>query len=202
MPLAIRLADGPSEERDRFYQRGLTLFVGSALVAALAVTASARDVVRVVAPPEYAMAYAAVPWLAGAQTLQGSAMFTNLGMVVSKKTAGNSVAAWTGSATNIGICLLLIPRYGVNGAAVGFFVSSLIFTASLWWFSKRVGVACLEVTPLVAFLGVYVVCCAALLGLDRLGNATSTFGVVARYGLCVVAGAWIAARTRALLRKT
>jgi O-antigen/teichoic acid export membrane protein len=85
------------------------------LVAGLA--AVGRDLVRLMTAPTYHGAAAVVPWIGLAVGLQGIYLLTSIGLNITKRTAYYPVATGAATAAAIGASLLLIPRYGILGAA-------------------------------------------------------------------------------------
>ena len=158
VPLAIAQIDGGGE-RNEFYRRALNYFAGSMTGIALVIAAYSPELMGLLVPVEYQAGYAVIPWLVGAQILHGSAQFTNLGMLISKKMFGNSKAAWTGVAVNITLAVFLIPRFGIWGAAIGSFVGSLVFTSLLYRSSMAVADVRLDLGKLCGILGCYVASC-------------------------------------------
>jgi O-antigen/teichoic acid export membrane protein len=136
-PLAMELIDSDEARRNEFYRRVLNYYAGAMAAIALVFVAFSREILALVTSTEYQSGYVIIPWLIGAQIFHGSSSITNLGMLVSKRTFGNSIAAWTGAVVNIGLGVLLIPVFEIWGAAIGSFLAELIFTGMLWRFSAR-----------------------------------------------------------------
>jgi O-antigen/teichoic acid export membrane protein len=161
-PLSISMVAEPTR-RNEFYARALRYYAAALFTLALTLTTFARELLGVLAPGEYQAGYVVVPWLAGAQVLAGSGSFTNLGMLISKRTFGNSVAAWTGAGLNVIVCLILIRYIGIRGAAVGSFLASLTFTTMLWRFSIKVADVRFETGAIACIFGLYVVAATLIL---------------------------------------
>jgi len=157
-PIAIENIDNESG-RNEFYRRALNYYAGAMAAIALVLVAFSKEVLALLVPTEYLAGYVVIPWLIGAQILHGSGGITNLGMLISKRTFGNSIAAWTGVAVNLGLGLLLIPQVGIWGAALGSFFAELVFTSLLWRFSVQVTDIQFDRQRLLGVLGCYVVTC-------------------------------------------
>jgi O-antigen/teichoic acid export membrane protein len=98
--------------------RTMSTYVFGALVLLVAgLAAVGRDVVRLMTAPTYHGAAAVVPWIGLAVGLQGIYLLTSIGLNITKRTA--YYPAVTGAATiaAIGASLLLVPRFGMLGAA-------------------------------------------------------------------------------------
>jgi O-antigen/teichoic acid export membrane protein len=150
--------------RGEFFRRALNYYAGALLLAGLIISAYCRELMAVFVPDEYLAGYAVIPWLMLGQILSGSAQFTNLGILITRKTSRISIAAWAGASVNIGIGLILIPRIGIWGAAIGSAVAGLILTALSYWFSQRVCELKFDSRKVLAMLGCYVVGCATIVG--------------------------------------
>lgn len=131
-PLAIEAINKDKNERNAFYKKMFNIYFIVMFSLAVVVLLFTKPLLEMLVPEEYQTGYIIVPWLLGARILYGSSNITNLGSVVSKKTAINSIAAWSGTIINISIGLLLIPAYGIAGAAIGSFIAGLVFTIILW----------------------------------------------------------------------
>ena len=164
-PHAMRLIDSPGEERNTFYRRTLGYFAGTLAVLGLALTAVAPEILAVLVPPEYAAGYRVIPWLIGAAVLHASADITNLGILISKRTATNSIAAWSGATINVLLALALIPRFGIAGAAIGIFLGEFVYTAALCTFTQRQSDLRFRNGALAGVVVCYVLGAAALLNL-------------------------------------
>lgn len=136
-PLAISHINNESGDYG-FYRRALNYYAVTMTTIALVLAAFSKELLALLVPEEYQGAYVVIPWLIGARILQGSGSITNLGMLISKRTFGNSIAAWIGAAANITLGLLLIPHIGIWGSAIGSFLAGFIFTSLLCRFSMRV----------------------------------------------------------------
>jgi O-antigen/teichoic acid export membrane protein len=74
---------------------------------------------RILAPddPRWAAVGTVVTWTAIGVLLQGVYLLTSIGLNITKRTQYYPVATILAAATNIGLNFLLIPRYGIVGAA-------------------------------------------------------------------------------------
>jgi O-antigen/teichoic acid export membrane protein len=80
-------------------------------------SAIASDVLALMARPDYAQASGVIAWTAVGVLLQGIYLLTSVGLNITKKTRYYPVATMTAAAANVGLNYLLIPRYGIIGAA-------------------------------------------------------------------------------------
>jgi len=96
-----------------------------------------EDVIRVMADPQYHAAYQYVPVLVLANIFFMAYWFTQLGILLEKKTKYLGLAAILSALINIGGNLLLIPRYGAWGATVTTLVSFVFFFAFTTYYGQK-----------------------------------------------------------------
>jgi O-antigen/teichoic acid export membrane protein len=74
---------------------------------------------RIMAPadPRWAQVSTVVTWTAIGVLLQGAYLLTSIGLNITKKTQYYPIATSVAAATNVGLNFVLIPRYGMVGAA-------------------------------------------------------------------------------------
>lgn len=189
-PHAMRLIDSPAAERNAFYQRTLGYFAATLSVFGLALTAVVPEILAVLVPPEYASGYRVIPWLIGGALLHASAEITNLGILISKRTATDSVAAWSGAAVNVLLTLVLIPRFGIAGAAIGTFVGEFVYTGALCYFTQRQSDLRFRVGAMLGIVTCYVAATLALLVLTAMVE-NPWASLAARAGVVAAAAAVI-----------
>ncbi|MFO7693538.1 MAG: lipopolysaccharide biosynthesis protein [Vicinamibacterales bacterium] len=85
------------------------------LVAGLA--AVGRDLVRLMTAPTYHGAAVVVPWIGLAVGLQGVYLVTSIGLNITKRTAYYPVVTGAATIAAVVASVLLVPRYGLVGAA-------------------------------------------------------------------------------------
>jgi O-antigen/teichoic acid export membrane protein len=153
--LSIDALDKEESERNEFYRKGLNYYMLIMFSIATVIVLLSKPLLNILVPEEYHAGYVIIPWLLGASILHGAASFTNLGTVISKKTIANSIAAWTGAVLNVGLGLLLIPKYGIAGAAIGSFVAEFVFFSILWFVTNRLASVKFNVWIVASILLVY-----------------------------------------------
>jgi O-antigen/teichoic acid export membrane protein len=92
---------------------------GLAILVLLAsgLAAIADDVVRLMTKPEFFAASRVIPWIGLGVLFQGVYLLTSIGLNITKQTAYYPVATMCAAAASIGTNLLLVPSFGVLGAA-------------------------------------------------------------------------------------
>ncbi|MEX2527302.1 MAG: oligosaccharide flippase family protein [Gemmatimonadota bacterium] len=97
-----------------------------------------RQIVALVAPEEYSVAAGVVAPLGTAYLLYGLFVLMVTGMGVTKRTGPMAVIAVTGAVVNIGLNLLLIPRFGMYAAAGTTVLANGVLVWGSWYFSQKV----------------------------------------------------------------
>jgi O-antigen/teichoic acid export membrane protein len=92
---------------------GTALLIGLALMVA----AAAPQIVAALLPRPFHAASVVIPWIALAVVLQGVYLLTSIGLNITKRTEFYPVATGAAAASSLALNLLLVPRYGVTGAA-------------------------------------------------------------------------------------
>lgn len=123
--------------RNSYFRNNLAKYLAVMTCIGLVLVAYSRELLALLTTDEYASGYVVIPWLVGAHIFYGSSVITNVGMLISKKTSGNSIAAFLGTVVNVALCLILVAAFGIMGAAIGSFVAAIIFTLMLLWLSMR-----------------------------------------------------------------
>lgn len=105
------------------FARILTAYVVAAGFAALVVSALATDVIRWLLTPAFVDARFVVPFTAFAYVLYGAYTLTATGLSVMARTVQIAVTVAGAAVANVALNLVLIPAYGIVGAAIATFVS-------------------------------------------------------------------------------
>jgi O-antigen/teichoic acid export membrane protein len=99
------------------YAHMTNYYLASILFLWLGISAFAPELIRIMATPAYYEAAYLIPIISLAMALDGMAFMFNIGQLFAKKTIYRSVTVCTAAVVNLGLNFLLIPRYGMKGAA-------------------------------------------------------------------------------------
>lgn len=141
-PLVYSVSDDDEARRLYAFITTLYVLVTGATVAALALLS--RQVVDLLAGPDFVTAHEALPWLALGWALYG----LNLVLVTiagrAKVTTRNFPAALAGVAVNVLAMVLLVPPLGIAGAGIALAVAYLVMIAVLHLLTRRLFVVPFE----------------------------------------------------------
>ena len=105
-----------TDARDTY--RAVTNYAFLLLVfIATGLSAIANDLLRLATPPDYHGAARIVPWVATGAVLQGFYALTSVGLAITKRTIYYPLATGLAVAGSLSANLVLIPRFGIMGAA-------------------------------------------------------------------------------------
>jgi O-antigen/teichoic acid export membrane protein len=135
-PHAMRMMGEDPDYRAR-YSTIFSVWFFLLALCGLALALFSTELVVLATPIEY---WGAAPMLslgAAGMVLFGTTQITALGITLEKRTLLLSAGAWLAALANVGLNLLLIPRFGGTGAAVATLFSYAILTGSFLFWSQR-----------------------------------------------------------------
>jgi len=125
------------EKSKQFYARVFNYFWALLLFGAVGLSLFGKEAIMILCPETYLGAYSVVPVLVmSAVFFRGGPLFS-FGIGIAKKTHYNLILMVMAVGLNIGLNLLLIPRYGMMGAAVATLISAVCRAASLFIISQK-----------------------------------------------------------------
>ncbi|HEX5070591.1 MAG TPA: lipopolysaccharide biosynthesis protein [Vicinamibacterales bacterium] len=168
------------------------------LLVALTV-AVARDLILVMFKPEWSDAARVMPLIAVGVALQGVYLLTSIGLNLTTRTQYYPVATFAALGVGIGSGLILMPRFGVTGAAIAFLASAVTQTSVAFFFSRRFYPIPYEVGRVLRVVASGIV--AAMAGLWLIPQGRPIVGLFARAGVTTAVFVALIAAT-GFLRKT
>jgi O-antigen/teichoic acid export membrane protein len=152
MPFAFDSLRRPDAPR-LFARMGTYAFAVLAFLT-LALAGLAPPVIELALPADYRSALPLIPLLAVAMAAQSLAWFPMTSVNVAKQTHIYPVVTAIGAAVSIAANLLLIPRFGMRGAAVALLSSQVVATVVTAYFAQRAYWIPYEVARLSKVLGI------------------------------------------------
>jgi O-antigen/teichoic acid export membrane protein len=104
---------------------------------ALGLSLAIKDVIGVIAAPQFHEAYRIVPVVALAYLCYGMSYYFQTGIYVQKRTVYLAFIGFASAGTNLLMNVILIPRYGAMGAAWATVLSFLLMAVLTYIFSQR-----------------------------------------------------------------
>jgi O-antigen/teichoic acid export membrane protein len=138
------LAWGPffwsvAKEKDArdIYSSVLTYFTLVAMAVALVLSVLSKQALEVMAAPAFYGAYTVIPLIALSYVLYGCYLILPVGINLERKTKYLAAIVGVGAVVNLGLNYLLIPRYGMMGAAVATLIAYLLLPVGSYFVSNR-----------------------------------------------------------------
>lgn len=107
-------------------------------VGVLGLSATIRDVIKVVAASDYQPAYRIVPFIALAYLCQGMTSYFQVPLFLQKKTSYIGLTGAVGGVLNLSLNWLLIPHYGAMGGAWATFLSFAAIAVMAYVLSQQI----------------------------------------------------------------
>lgn len=136
VPFAMALID--AEDRNERYRGAFRLYTAGAVSLMVTVSVLARPLVEIVATSAYGAAATVIPVLAGAWVLHGCFSLFSVGAGIARRTELTALSFIMGLAVNVGVELVLIPRIGIVGAALGSLFGFAAAAGTILWASHRI----------------------------------------------------------------
>jgi len=134
-PFALSIAGKPGHKIT--YARVLSGYAALATLGIATLSFFSDDIVRLLAPASYWPARQVVGPLAGVVVLDTAFILVAIGVNLAKKTALNTIAFAIGTIVDLIGVILFTDRFGINAAAISWFVASLCSVGLVFWFSQR-----------------------------------------------------------------
>jgi len=125
------------EESKQFYARIFDYFWALVFLGAVGVSLFSKEILFILAPPTYLGAYAVVPILVLGVVFFNATAFFSFGIGIARKTQYRLILGVLAAALNVGLNYLLIPSYGMVGAAMATLISSTIYAVSSFLVSQK-----------------------------------------------------------------
>lgn len=192
-PVLLRQEEEPEALR-AFVRRSATAFYAFGTWLALALSLYARELIQLMASkPSFEPAWVIVPVIAFSALQHGLGGFLGAGLLMRQKAFHISALLLLAAAVNIGLNFLLIPPFGILGAAFATLASYLVWNALRARLSARFYALHFERRRLLALTGLGVgLLAAGLLAAPPLGLwgglAVKTLAVLAYPALLVATG--------------
>jgi Membrane protein involved in the export of O-antigen and teichoic acid len=136
-PHALRLFERSPEEASAMYGRMLNYVLLGFGIVAVGLSAFAHELVVMMATPAFLAASLAIAPLALGIVAQATTQVTALGISLRKKTGYLALYAWLAALLNLGLNLLLIPRWGMVAAAWTTAAAYVLLTLAYFATSQR-----------------------------------------------------------------
>jgi O-antigen/teichoic acid export membrane protein len=115
------------------------------------VTLGSHDALLLLASPKYLGADRLIPYLVGGLLIYTTHVFLCAGLLIQKKTGTMALALVCSTGLNIVLNCFLLPRFGLQGAAVALLLTHIVTILLLWLASSRILPIGVRVTGLLKY---------------------------------------------------
>jgi O-antigen/teichoic acid export membrane protein len=139
LPIYLRLwtAEGRARTTE-FLHVSLDFYLMAAAGIYMLVTLGSHDALLLLASPKYLGADRLIPYLVGGLLIYTTHVFLCAGLLIQKKTGIMALALICSTALNVVLNCLLLPRLGLQGAAVALLLTHIVTILLLWLASSRI----------------------------------------------------------------
>jgi len=125
------------EESKQFYARIFDYFWSLVFLGAIGISLFSKEILSILTPPTYLGAYTVVPIVVLGVVFFNAVGFFSFGIGIARKTQYRLVLGIIAAALNVGLNFLLIPDYGMVGAAIATLISSTIYAVGSFLVSQK-----------------------------------------------------------------
>jgi len=138
----------------KVYTKLINYIVAAAMFIVVGLSIFSHEILLIFAASDYYGAYIVIPFLAFDLTLFYLGLRLSFGINIAKKTLHFTWISLLAAAADICMNYLLVPLYGMIGAAVATLLSAIIWFVLLVWVSRRYYVLEFKVGAFLAIIGV------------------------------------------------
>jgi O-antigen/teichoic acid export membrane protein len=128
---------GETPEGPRLFAKVLSYLIAAYCALSLVLALFAKEVIQVMAAPSFVASYVIIPVVLLAYAFWVISIVLDAGIYITRKTGYKPLLLAAGAVTNIGLNLLLIPRFGMMGAAYATAVGFIVFVIFTYVVSMR-----------------------------------------------------------------
>jgi O-antigen/teichoic acid export membrane protein len=138
-PIYLRIwAKEGREQTSKFLTVSLDLFLMAATVVVVGTALVCRDSLVMLASAKYTAAGPLIPVLVAAMLIHATQQFLSAGLLIAKRTGTMALVLLASTALNLMLNGLLLPRIGLQGAAIAALVSRGFCVGLLWRLSAPI----------------------------------------------------------------
>jgi len=152
LPIYLRLWTSEGRARTtEFLHVSLDFYLMAAVGIYMLVTLGSHDALLLLASPKYLGADRLIPYLVGGLLIYTTHVFLCAGLLIQKKTGTMALALVCSTGLNIVLNCFLLPRFGLQGAAVALLLTHIVTILLLWLASSRILPIGVRVTGLLKY---------------------------------------------------
>ncbi len=154
------------EATESFLALAMRYYFFLAIPAAIGVTAIGKDLITFLAGDKYAEGHRVIPYILVGMLIDGTSAITAAGLKIEKRTKLMLAIVASVVILNLGLNVVLIPQFGIEGAAIATLISFLCYTAVNRHFGRKILAVKFDVVPILSYLAAGVVMYLAVVAVD------------------------------------
>lgn len=123
-----------------------------AIPAAIGIAAIGQDLITFLAGEKYAEGHRVIPFIIVGMLIDGTTAMTAAGLQIKKRTKLMMGIVAFVAVLNLGLNLVLIPRFGIEGAAFATLISFLCYTGTNRYFGRKILTVKIDIIPVMYYL--------------------------------------------------
>jgi O-antigen/teichoic acid export membrane protein len=120
-----------------FYTKALTYSCYIAFFLFLIFSLLSKELIHIMSDKEYWASYSVIPIIVFTYALWSLRKSINVAILLKRKTSAEAIIFFVGAVLNIGLNFLLVPRYGMMGAAVATIITYFVLMVILFIYNKK-----------------------------------------------------------------
>lgn len=143
-----------AKDNKRLYSKVMTYNTFTLMIMVIGLSVFSMEVVKILARnPDYWAGYTIIPFITISILFNSMRYLLTLNLSIVKKTVIVAVIVTIMSAINLGMNLLLIPKYQANGAAIATMLTQLIFLITTYFIAQKHYKVPYEIKKLLLIIG-------------------------------------------------
>ena len=147
-----------AKDNKRLYSKVMTYNTFTLMIMVIGISVFSLEVVKILARnPVYWAGYTVIPFITISILFNSMRYLLTLNLSIVKKTLVVAIIVTIMSAINLGLNILLIPRYQANGAAISTMITQLIFLITTYFIAQKHYKVPYEVRKLLLVIGIGII---------------------------------------------
>lgn len=171
LPMYVRLWEEKGrDETAAFLRRFMHVYVMVAMLVVAGLSAVGPELIALLASDKYRAGAQVVPYVIGGMALDGLVMVAGAGLYIEKRTRTAALLVMGTAVLNIALNVVLIPSWGLVGAALATLVAYAVLLGLSMWAGRRCLAVSLPPLSLLKFGGIALLMYAALMRIAVSGD--------------------------------
>jgi O-antigen/teichoic acid export membrane protein len=125
------------EETKEFFTKAFRYFLLIMFAVVFGFIAVGKDLISFLATEKYSATYAVLPYVVIGQSVYACSIVLNNGLFIRRKTYLMTIIMIVACGLNVGLNIILIPRFGIIGAAQATLIANLFYTVVVTYYAFK-----------------------------------------------------------------